>query len=59
MFRFFGGWVWSEGKKKGRHGRIVSNRHGHPLVNHILTTTSGEKKTTKTKKGVCGLEVKE
>jgi hypothetical protein len=33
MFRFFGGWVWSEGKKKkGRHGRIVSDRHGHPLV---------------------------
>jgi hypothetical protein len=32
IFRFFGGWVWSEGKKKGRHGRIVSDRHGHPLV---------------------------
>ncbi len=29
---FFGKWVWSEGKKKGRHGRIVSDRHGHPLV---------------------------
>jgi hypothetical protein len=27
MFRFFGGWVWNEGKKKGRHGRIVSDRH--------------------------------
>jgi hypothetical protein len=32
IFRFFGGWVWSEGKKKGRHGRNVSDRHGHPLV---------------------------
>jgi hypothetical protein len=35
IFRFFGGWVWSEGKKKGMHGRIVSNRHGHPLVLYI------------------------
>jgi hypothetical protein len=33
IFRFFGGWVWGEGKKKkGRHGRIVSDRHGNPLV---------------------------
>jgi hypothetical protein len=32
IFRFFGGWVWSKGKKKGRHGRMVSDRHGHPLV---------------------------
>jgi hypothetical protein len=32
IFKFFGGWVWSEGKKKGRHGRIVFDRHGHPLV---------------------------
>ncbi len=31
MFRFFGGWVWSERKKKSRHGRIVSDRHRHPL----------------------------
>jgi hypothetical protein len=35
IFRFFGGWVWSEGKKKGRHGRIVSDHHGHPLVYYI------------------------
>jgi hypothetical protein len=32
IFRFFGGWVWSEGKKKGSHRRIVSDRHGYPLV---------------------------
>ncbi len=32
IFRLFGGWVWSEGKKKGKHGRIVFDRHEHPLV---------------------------
>ncbi len=32
FFRFFGGWVWSEGEKKGRHGWIVSDHHRHPLV---------------------------
>jgi hypothetical protein len=32
IFRFFGGWVWNEGKKKCRHRRIVSDCHGHPLV---------------------------
>jgi hypothetical protein len=37
IFRFFGGRVWSEGKKKGRHGRIVSDRHGHPLVHMKFT----------------------
>jgi hypothetical protein len=31
IFRFFGGWVWNEGKK-GTHERIVSDRHGNPLV---------------------------
>jgi hypothetical protein len=41
MFRFFGGWVWSEGKKKGRHGRIVSDRHGHPLVLQKACTHNG------------------
>jgi hypothetical protein len=34
IFRFFGGWVGSEGKKKGRHRRIVSDRHRHPLVSN-------------------------
>jgi hypothetical protein len=34
IFKFFGGWVWSERKKKkNRHERIVSDHHGHPLVN--------------------------
>jgi hypothetical protein len=40
MFRFFGGWVWSEGKKKGRHGQIVSDLHGHPLVQIISQVTT-------------------
>ncbi len=31
FFRFFGGWVWSGRKKKGTHGWIVSDCHGHPL----------------------------
>ncbi len=37
IFRLFGGWVWSEGKNKGRHGRNVSDCHRHPLVIYNLT----------------------
>jgi hypothetical protein len=39
IFRFFGGWVWSEGKKKKkkRHEQIVSDHHGHPLVVIVST----------------------
>jgi hypothetical protein len=35
IFKFFGRWVWSEGKKKSRHGRNVFDRHGHSLVLYI------------------------
>jgi hypothetical protein len=31
---FFGDGFGVKAKKKGRHGRIVSDRHGHPLVHY-------------------------
>ncbi len=38
MFRFFAGMglEWRK-KKKGRHGQIVSDCHGHPLVVYIFS----------------------
>ncbi len=42
MFRFSGGWVWSERNKKGRHERIVSHRYGHPLVNYNCINKIGQ-----------------
>jgi hypothetical protein len=43
IFRFFGGWVRSEGKKKKADEQNVSDRHGHSLVKYMFAKTEDTK----------------